>query len=397
MPTAAGPALLRPAPVTAGISASLTGQFATQGRQALAGLAAWVEYVNGPGGGGSILLDGRRRPVTLRHYDDGSRAAAARRNTARLLAGDNVDLLFGPYSAGLTTAAAAVAAARVRLLWNHGGAGDAVYDLRPGGVVGILAPARRYLAGLPALARSAHPDARTLAIARVDAGAFARQVSHGADTAARALGFGAVLHLTYPPDTADFAGIAAQIAAAAPDVLVAVGRIRHDIALAQALTAPGSRPAIGLAAVVATPIADFATALGAAADGFIGPTQWEPQTAVPIPDFGPPPDVAMSLLRRAAALHSVPVDYPAAQAFAAGLVAQRCLLDAGAADDAALYAAAAAADFTTFYGRFRIDPAGRQVGRPVALTQRQNGRKAVIWPPEQADGRLQWPFRPQDS
>ncbi len=395
MPTAAGPALLRPAPVTAGISASLTGQFATQGRQALAGLAAWVEYVNGPGGG--ILLDGRRRPAALRHYDDGSRAAAVRRNTEQLLDDDGVDLLFGPYSAGLTTAAAAAVAARVRLLWNHGGAGDAVYDLRPGRVVGILAPAHRYLAGLPALARSAHPDARTLAIARVDAGAFARQVSHGAETAARALGFGAVLHLTYPPDTADFAGIAAQIAAAAPDVLVAVGRIRHDIALARALTAPGSRPAIGLAAVVATPIADFATALGAAADGFVGPTQWEPQTAVPVPDFGPPPDVAMSLLRRAAAVHSVPVDYPAAQAFAAGLVAQRCLLDAGAADAAALYAAAAAADFTTFYGRFRIDRAGRQVGRSVALTQRQNGRKAVIWPPEQADGRLQWPFRPQDS
>ena len=395
MPTAAGPAFIRPAPVTAGISASLTGQFATQGRQALAGLAAWVEYVNGPGGG--ILLDGRRRPVALRHYDDGSRAAAARRNTERLLDDDAVDLLFGPYSAGLTTAAAEVAAARARLLWNHGGAGDAVYDLRAGGVVGILAPAHRYLAGLPALARSAHPDAGALAIARVDAGAFARQVSHGAATAARALGFGAILHLTYPPDTADFAGIAAQIAAAAPDVLVAVGRIRHDIALARALTAPGSRPAIGLAAVVATPIADFAAALGAAAHGFVGPTQWEPQLAVPVPDFGPPPDVAMSLLRRAAAVPSVPVDYPAAQAFAAGLVAQRCLTDAGSADAAALYAAASAADFTTFYGRFRIDCAGRQVGRSVALVQRQRGRKAVIWPPEQADGRLQWPFRPQDS
>ena len=241
MPTAAGPALLRPAPVTAGISASLTGQFATQGRQALAGLAAWVEYVNGPGGGG-ILLDGRRHPVTLRHYDDGSRAAAARRNTERLLDDDGVDLLFGPYSAGLTTAAAAVAAARARLLWNHGGAGDAVYDLRAGCVVGILAPARRYLAGLPALARSAHPDARTLAIARVDAGAFARQVSHGSETAARALGFDTILHLTYPPDTADFAGIAAQIAAAAPDVLVAVGRIRHDIALARALDGAGFPP-----------------------------------------------------------------------------------------------------------------------------------------------------------
>ena len=379
-----------PAAITAGISASLTGQFATQGTQALAGLAAWAEYANAAGG---LTIAGRRHPLVLRHYDDASRADHARRNTARLLDTDRVHLLFGPYSAGLTAAAAEIAAARQRLLWNHGGAGDAVYSQYPGHIIGILTPARRYLVALPTVARIAYPNARTLALARVDTGAFARQVCDGAETAAQQLGFETTLRLTYPPNTTDFAPIARQIAAAAPDVLVAVGRIRHDIALARALAA--ARPAVGLAAVVATPIAAFAQALGTDADGFIGPSQWEPPAAgiastldVSAPDVGPPLDTALTLLQRAAANHAVPVDYPMAQAFAAGLVAQRCLSDAGTTDDAALRAAAARADFTTFYGRFRIDPTGRQIGRSVALVQRQNGRKVIVWPPQLADGQL---------
>ena len=373
----------------AGISASLTGQFAVQGRQALAGLSTWTQYVNAAGG---LLLDGRRHPLTLRHYDDASRSDHARRNTDRLIRHDSVDLLFGPYSAGLTTAAAEIAEQHSRILWNHGGAGDAVYRRGYRHIIGILTPADRYLAGLPALARAAHPDARTLAIARVDAGAFARQVSAGAETAAGELGFDTILRLEYPVGQTDFAGIAVAISAAAPDVLVAVGRIRHDIALAQALARLHPRPRIGLAAVVATPIAAFAATLGPDANGFVGPSQWELQTAVAAPDIGPPASDAMRLLSNAARIHAVPPDYPMAQAYAAGLVAQHCLQTAGATDAAALRNAAGTLDFTTFYGRFRINAAGRQIGRPVALIQRQNGRKTAVWPPDLADGALRWPF-----
>lgn len=375
----------------AGISASLTGQFAVQGRQALAGLSAWAEYVNGCGGWSP---DGRRHyPITLRHYDDASLADNVRRNTERLLRQDGVDLLFGPYSAGLTAAAAEVSEQYGRILWNHGGAGAAVYRRGYRHIIGILTPADCYLAGLPALARAANPDARTLAIARVDAGAFARQVGDGAETAAHSLGFTTLLRQTYPPATTDFAGIADQIAAAAPDVLVAVGRIRHDIALAQTLAGLRPRPRLGLAAVVAAPIADFAAALGPDADGFVGPSQWEPQTAVAAPDYGPPPAAVMGMLARAARSAAVPVDYPMAQACAAGLVAQRCIAAAGGlGDDAALRDAAGRLDFTTFYGRFRIDAAGRQIGRTVALIQRQDGRKTVVGPPELAEGELRGPF-----
>ena len=377
------------APIKAGISASITGQFATQGRQALAGLTAWAEYVNAQGG---LSLDGESRSLTLVHYDDGSLAEGAQQNTERLITQDGVDLLFGPYSAGLTTAAAEVAESHGKLMWNHGGAGDALYARGYQRIVSILTSADQYLVGAPLLARQCNPDASKLVILRIDTGAFARVVARGVESAAHELGFTTALDLRYRPSQTRFAEIARHVAELEADLVVGIGRIRHDIATARALANLTNRDRIGLAVVVATPIAEFANDLGQLADGFIGPSQWEPATSIVQPDVGPNSGETLQILALAAAVAGLPVDYPMAQAFASGLVAGRCAQEAGSLQDEALRDAASALDFTTFYGRFRIDEAGRQVGHSVALVQRQEGRKVVVWPPEQAQSPVRYPF-----
>lgn len=377
------------ATVKAGISASLTGQFATQGQQALAGLSAWVEYVNGQGG---LSVGGEKRRVTLVSYDDGSAADATRKATERLITDDKVDLLFGPYSAGLTTAAVEVAESHGKVVWNHGGAGDAHYARGFRKVISILTPADQYLVGAPELVRQAKPDADRLVILRIDTGAFARLVARGAESAAHDLGFTTVLDLRYRPTQVSFTEIARHVAEQEPDLVVSVGRIRHDLGTARALARLPNRSNIGLAVVIAAPIAGFEEAMGGSADGFVGPSQWEPAFSIPTPDVGPDAVTALRVLNDAAESSGVPIDYPMAQAMAAGLVAERCAAIAGELDDDALLSAAVDADFTTFYGRFKIDEAGRQIGRSVALIQRQNGRKVVVWPPELAEDQLRYPF-----
>ena len=377
------------ATVKAGISASLTGQFATQGRQALAGLSAWVDYVNGKGG---LEVGGEQCPVTLVSYDDGSTADTARQVIERLIADDKVDLLFGPYSAGLTTAAAEVAEAHGRVVWNHGGAGDAHYARGFRNVISILTPADQYLVGAPSLVRRANPEANRLVILRIDTGAFARLVARGAETAAHEMGFTTVLDLRYRPTQVNFTEIARHVAEQQPDLVVTVGRIRHDIGTARALARLPNRSNIGLAAVIATPIAGFEELLGEAADGFVGPSQWEPAFSIPTPDVGPDATEALRMLNDAAEAAEAPIDYPMAQAMAAGLVAEHCVALAGNLDEDTLLGQAVKADFTTFYGRFKIDEFGRQIGRSVALIQRQNGRKVVVWPPELAERELRYPF-----
>ena len=244
---------------------------------------------------------GAQRPVAL----SSATTTAARRTrhariTERLITDDQVDLLFGPYSAGLTTAAAEVAESHGRVIWNHGGAGDAHYARGFRKVISILTPADQYLSGAPELVRQSNPNASKLVILRIDTGAFARLVARGAETAAHELGFSTVLDLRYRPTQVSFTEIARHVAEQEPDLVVSVGRIRHDLGTARALARLPNRSNIGLAVVIAAPIAGFEEALGGSADGFVGPSQWEPAFSMPNPDIGPDAAEALRMLNDAA-------------------------------------------------------------------------------------------------
>jgi branched-chain amino acid transport system substrate-binding protein len=363
-----------------------------QGRQALAGLLAWAEDVNRAGG---LDFIGVRPPVSVFHYDDASRPALVRQATRRLIVEDKVDLLLGPYSSVLAQAAAGVAEQHQRLLWNQGGAADSIYQQGYRWVVGILTPASEYLSGLAPLVREAAPEAATLAILRSASGAFPRAVASGVERGAVALGFRTVLHQEYDPASPKFPQLLEAVEQARPDVLVAVGRIQNDLRLAQLLA--HHRPPIGAVAVVAAPIQQFQDALGEQVEGFLGPSQWEPSGSYPN-SYGPSAQQVLASLRSKIRLGERQghqgIDYPMVQAYAAALVAQRCVEAAGTLDQAALRETAAALDFSTFYGRFKIDPAtGRQIGRSAVIVQWQQGRKVIVWPPEQREERLVYPWR----
>ena len=147
----------------AGISVSLSGQFQVQGKQSLVGLQTWADDVNRSGG---MIVDprGRPLPVSVVYYDDASESDPARQATVRLITRDRVDLLFGPYSSVLSRAAAEVAEAHQRLLWNQGGADDDIYQQGFRWLVGVLTPASGYLAGLLPLVRQADPEAATVGL-----------------------------------------------------------------------------------------------------------------------------------------------------------------------------------------------------------------------------------------
>ncbi len=77
------------------------------------------------------------------------------------------------------------------------------------------------------------------------------------------------------------------------------------------------------------------------------------------------------------------IDYPMAQAYAGCLVVQRCIETAGSLDPSTLRQVAGELDFTTFYGRYRIDPCtGQQRGHIMPVVQWQQGAKVIVWPPE---------------
>ena len=375
--------------VKVGIPVSLTGQFSLQGAQTLAGVRVWADDVNGAGG---IRVGGRMHLVELVWRDDCSSRDKVRRITETLIEDDRVDLLVGPYSAMLTNAAAEVAREHGRLLWNQGGASPLVYQQGNPWVVGVLTPADEYLSGLLPAVREACAGAATVGIVRASTGAFPRDVVSGVERSAAELGFRAVLSSTFDAGAERFDEVIEGISRVSPDVMVVAGRFHDDLRLAEQLVEAG--PELGFVAIVAAGVDAFRERLGGMAENFIGPSQWEPDAALRQAqdvDFGPTVFEVRASLQRSG--HPV-IDYPMAQAYAVGVVMQRCIAECGSLDDAALRRAAEGLDFTTFYGRFRIGAeTGRPLGKPAILVQWQKGHKEIVWPPEYQTARLSYPWR----
>ena len=210
------------------------------------------------------------------------------------------------------------------------------------------------------------------------------------ESQAARLGFKISLLREFEPSINDFSAVLDEVERVRPDLLLGVGRIQNDLLLAGQL----ARRELGLkgVAVVAAPIQQFKDHLGEAADGFVGPSQWEASGNYPR-DYGPTSAEVMASLQDKGYRT---VDYPMAQAYAAGLVAQRCVDEAGTLEDSALRETAGRLDFSTFYGRFKIDPVtGCQFGRSIVLVQWQQGRKVIVGPPDQRQAPIVYPWRNQ--
>ncbi len=356
------------------MTAALTGRYSLPGRQALIGAQAWVEDTNRAGG--IWLHDSReQRLLRLTSYDDASDPEQCGILTKRLTTEDQVDILLGPYSSGLAFRAAEIANRSQRVLWNHGGASEAIYTRGFTWVIGILSPPSTYFHSVIDFVRRTRPSANHVALVHSTAGAFPKDVAAGAAQYCRQQAFETTGIYPYPAGTVDFTPILQQLESDPPEVVLSVGRIEDDLRFA--LQYMQHRIPAGVVGLIVTPLTLFRDTLGSAAAHFVGPSQWEP-ALVTRPEYGPS---AQEVSTRLSVRHPAGVDYPMAQAYAGGLIAQRCVEIAGTLDQHTLRQVASQLDCTTFYGRYSIDPStGRQLGHRMPVVQWQEGRKIVVWP-----------------
>jgi ABC-type branched-subunit amino acid transport system substrate-binding protein len=376
--------------LTLSCSLSLTGDYARMGRQAHAALRLLAADQSQAGG---VSINGARYSLALDPHDDRSDAqeCAAIYRSLCSQAHPEVRLLLGPYSSRLTRVAASVAGQRGMLLINHGGAADDLHDQRNRLIVSVLSPASDYLAGLVRLIAGLKFWRKRVAVVSAPS-PFARAVVGGfeAGCAARvAHRRGVRLRLKAShPTAADREGLLAQLARARANVLVAAGSFEQDVELVRAaIEADLNLPVI---ACVAAGVAAFSAALGALANGIIGPSQWEEQLAHRT-EIGP--SAADFARRFRIANPGLGCDYPAAQAYAAGLVAITALKECTSLDHQQLRAALSDLRTSTLFGDFAIDRvSGRQIGHKTLLVQWHEGRKVIIDPEVHAElGALEIP------
>ena len=342
----------------------LTGSLAPFGYASATGLTLWARY--------AAHLPSPWDGVELAVQDTATDPAAAMHEAIST----HPDVLFGPY--GSSTALAALRVTD-RVVWNHGGATSQLSRPAFPQVINVISPASTYFTGILQAVRATDPKAATVTILHTDRG-FGQDVADGATNTASDLGF-EVRAAPFKPNHA--ARVASTLAAA--DILLVAGSFADELAAARLLLTRPWRAA----AIVGAGVDEVLAPLGNLREGLLGPAQWI-ATAALQPDEGPDSDWFVAKYRQAA---GVDPPYPAAQAFAAGLLYARCLRDSGMSSDASQLAAAQQLACTTLYGAFRLDPvSGLQVGHRVLTVQWQDGARRVVWPPEQAERSLLYPF-----
>ncbi|MGH7791780.1 MAG: amino acid ABC transporter substrate-binding protein [Thermodesulfobacteriota bacterium] len=367
-----------------GISISLSGRYSIQGKESFEGLTLWIKDVN-ESGGIFVKEYGRKLPIELLYYDDQSSADRCKQFVERLLLNDKVDVLIGPYSSGLTLAAAPIAEGFKKILWNHGGASDRIFEKGFKYLVSAITPASSYFTGIIEMVKKIDEDARKIAIFRAEDSGFSTNVAEGAKRYGEENGF-RITELKYISGTQDFSSLLKQAQQNIPDLILGVGRAEDDLLLArQIIQRKVDAKAIGL--VVAS-IKYFKEILEQDAEGFLSTSQWESGIKIE-PDLGPTPQ---DFLDRFKDIYGKEPDYTAAQSYNIGLVIQQCITDAGTLDDYDLREAASRADLKSFYGHFKVDPTtGKQIGHKMVIVQWRNGSKLIVYPEDVAQASPAYP------
>src|SRR6266568_7418200 len=224
-------------PIKIGLSMSLTGPLAANGKQALLGAKIWEEEINGKGG----LLG---RPVKLVYYDDQSNPSQVPGIYTKLLDIDKVDLIVSGYAYGQIAPAMPIAMQKKKLFVSLFGTGinetfnyNKYFSMIPNGPT----PKPAFTRGFFQVAEVQQPKPQTIAIAMADA-EFGRNACEGAAENAKVSGFKIVYEKSYPPSTTDFTPIVRAIQALNPDLLVICSYPLDTVGMVTAMSEVGFKP-----------------------------------------------------------------------------------------------------------------------------------------------------------
>ena len=313
----------------------VTGRYAIQGRQMTVGLTLWSHRA-----GASLLLE-----------DDQSRPQRAVEIFERAQGG-GFDILLGPY--GSDSVRTVASAFPDRLIWNHGAAANDTQRLP--NVISLPSPSSRYLVALARAVAQLRPGGSVAVVTA--AGRFGNYAWNGLTAEANDIN----LTITGPYSFSSYSELRDN------NAILTIGPVEKEVALFRQLVERNPKLLLG---GVSPGLSDFPQALGADPEGFLAPVQWHL-------DLGQSPALGPSsaqVLEDARLLGLAPIDYVAAQAYGAAVIAAECHRqhpsDPGKA--------ARELRTSTFYGDFGLDPnTGEQRGHQMSVVQWRRGRQELI-------------------
>lgn len=360
--------------ILVGASVALTGKYSRTGQEQVNGYNMWVDEVNARGG----LLD---RKVKLIHYDDESKPDTGAKLYEKLITGDKVDLLLGPYSSGVTLAASTTAEKHNFPMVSPGAASSKIWARGYKNVFGLYTPAEIYMDQILELAQA--KGLKKVALIHEDT-AFPRDVAKGVKAKVAALGMELVVEEEYSKASTDFAAMLVKLKAKSPQVIIGGSYLPDSTAFVRQAKEYRFNPKI-MAFAVGPGLPDFGANLGSDAEGVMGNTQWEESLKLP---------GAKAFAERYEQRFGQAPGYHAAGGYGGGQVLEAAVNKAGSLDKDALRKALSALEITTIFGRYQVDATGKQVGKPGYTIQWIGGERHIVLPQENSTHAVVYPFKP---
>jgi branched-chain amino acid transport system substrate-binding protein len=376
--------------ITLGFTVSKTGALNVDSLEQYRGFELWRDQVNAAGG---IKAGGKSYKIQFVSYDDESNVKRVQQLYSRMILQDNADFLLSPYSSSLTATAAIVTEQYGKIMLTTGAAEGKTYTLGNHYLFQMFAPGTEYLKGALDALKSKDPKA-TVAFVYEDA-SFSNAVVDPAKAYAQQIGVNVVFSERYAPNTTDFSALIDKVIASKATVLLGGGHYADGSTLAKQLYE--HKVPLKMITLLVAPDSDKWTELGDAAVGVAVPSQWEPQVTLKA-QYGPG---GAEFAKAYTAKYNTPPSYESAGGYAAGLVLQRAIEQAGGTDTAKVADALNKTDITTFYGRTKFSTAandhGLQVGHAMVLAQWQKDKsgkldKQVVWPLAGKSANLVYPI-----
>ncbi len=361
------------APITIGISLSLTGDFSDPGTAAQKGYQTWQTVVNAKGG---IM----GRPVQLKIVDDTSSPDQVTTNYQNLISKDKVDFVFGPFSSLLTVPAAQVANRYGYAFIEPAGGGPKVFAqhlpnlffVQPAPVVSEGKVFADYVLSLPTDQRP-----KTAAYPELD-DPFSAPISETVRAQFEAAGIKTVYKEVYPPEATDLTPIVQKMKSANPDVVVAGTQSDDAYAMVKAMVQLKFAPKLLFFANGANSPLNFPDKVGANnVNGIFSAADWFPDATT----FRSQEFVQAYIAKFGGTAQQI--DPTSAEAFSSGVLLEEAVAKTGGLDNKAIIAALHAGTWPTPEGDLSWDADGAPKGSDT-LVQWQGGKMLAVFPPSAA-------------
>jgi branched-chain amino acid transport system substrate-binding protein len=359
------------APITIGVSVSLSGDFSADGKALEQGYDLWMQDVNKKGG----LLG---HQVTMKYVDDASSQQQVVTNYTSLITQDKVALVFGPFSSLLTIPASTVTDRFGYAFPEPAGGGPAVFTrglksiffVQPAAVEDNLVSYTKWLLGLPSGQRP-----KTAAYATQD-DPFTQPQVDKAKGLLEAGGITTASYKVYPAEATSWDSLALTVVNSKADVVILGTQEPDAVAFIKVFQQQHYNPKSLIETTGPDQGKDFADTVGAATEGVMVPAGWTAAATA----YGNSQFVSEFIAKYGGKAGDISAD--AAEAYSVGQVVEQAAKKANSIENSKVITALHSGTYQTIQGPMSFDSTGKpQGGVGVYIEQWQSAQAVFVYPP----------------